>query len=145
MVVYWACSFPRSNRRFDVYDCIDRSDIIRETVSMSSITIRNLEPAIKERLRFRAALMEAEARRILREALRGSRGLQAAVFMSASTRASRRLAVSIWSFPTRTFPRTAPLRLMFVLDTNILSAMMAPNPAPGVRYDVRRAASTTLP
>jgi antitoxin FitA len=40
---------------------------------MSSITIRNLEPAIKDRLRIRAAenghSMEAEARRILHTAL----------------------------------------------------------------------------
>jgi len=45
---------------------------------MSSITIRNLDPAIKERLRVRAAehghSMEAEARRILQSALKG--GLQ---------------------------------------------------------------------
>ena len=43
------------------------------TVSMGSITIRNLDPAIKERLRVRAAehghSMEAEARRILQMAL----------------------------------------------------------------------------
>jgi len=42
---------------------------------MSSITIRNLDPAIKERLRIRAAehghSMEAEARRILQSALKG--------------------------------------------------------------------------
>jgi plasmid stability protein len=41
---------------------------------MSSITIRNLDPAIKERLRIRAAehghSMEAEARRILQTTLR---------------------------------------------------------------------------
>ena len=40
---------------------------------MTSITIRNLEPGLKERLRVRAAQqghsMEAEARRILRSAL----------------------------------------------------------------------------
>jgi plasmid stability protein len=40
---------------------------------MSSITIRNLDPTIKERLRVRAAerghSMEAEARRILTDAL----------------------------------------------------------------------------
>jgi antitoxin FitA len=40
---------------------------------MSSITIRNLDPAVKERLRLRAARhglsMEAEARRILQTAL----------------------------------------------------------------------------
>jgi antitoxin FitA len=43
---------------------------------MSSITIRNLDPAIKERLRIRAAQhghsMEAEARRILQSALTGA-------------------------------------------------------------------------
>lgn len=40
---------------------------------MSNLTIRNLDPAVKERLRVRAAehghSMEAEARRILAEAL----------------------------------------------------------------------------
>ena len=40
---------------------------------MASLTIRNLEPAIKERLRVRAVMsgrsMEAEARRILQTAL----------------------------------------------------------------------------
>jgi antitoxin FitA len=43
---------------------------------MSSITIRNLDPAIKERLRIRAAehghSMEAEARRILQNTLTSS-------------------------------------------------------------------------
>lgn len=43
---------------------------------MSSITIRNLDPALKERLRIRAAerghSMEAEARHILRSALSGA-------------------------------------------------------------------------
>ena len=43
---------------------------------MSSITIRNLDPAIKERLRIRAAehghSMEAEARRILQTTLKGA-------------------------------------------------------------------------
>lgn len=43
---------------------------------MSSITIRNLDPALKERLRVRAAergrSMEAEARRILQTALEPS-------------------------------------------------------------------------
>lgn len=43
---------------------------------MTSITIRNLDPAIKERLRVRAAehghSMEAEARRILQTALSGT-------------------------------------------------------------------------
>jgi plasmid stability protein len=42
---------------------------------MSSITVRNLDPAIKERLRVRAAenghSMEAEVRRILQTVLKG--------------------------------------------------------------------------
>ena len=46
-----------------------------EPTPMSSITIRNLDPAIKERLRIRAAehghSMEAEARRILQTTLKG--------------------------------------------------------------------------
>lgn len=41
---------------------------------MANLTIRNLDPAVKERLRIRAARhghsMEAEARRILQSALR---------------------------------------------------------------------------
>jgi len=45
-----------------------------EVPSMSSITIRNLDPAVKERLRVRAAQhghsMEAEARRILQITLK---------------------------------------------------------------------------
>ena len=43
-------------------------------IPMSSITIRNLNPAVKERLRVRAAMhghsMEAEARRILQTTLK---------------------------------------------------------------------------
>jgi len=43
---------------------------------MATLTIRNLEPALKERLRLRAAehghSMEAEARRILQTVLQGS-------------------------------------------------------------------------
>jgi len=48
---------------------------------MSSITIRNLDPAIKERLRVRAAehghSMEAEVRRILQTTLKGSASIPA--------------------------------------------------------------------
>ena len=53
---------------------IDLNDIVRTgSVSMSTMTIRNLDPALKERLRVRAAehghSMEAEARRILQTSL----------------------------------------------------------------------------
>jgi plasmid stability protein len=65
----------KPNWRFDIYDIIDYNDIIGVMNSVSSITIRNLERAIKERLRVRAAehghSMEAEARRILQAALSG--------------------------------------------------------------------------
>jgi len=60
-------------------DCnaiIDNNDIDALDGMMSSITIRNLDPAIKERLRVRAAehghSMEAEARRILQTSLSAS-------------------------------------------------------------------------
>lgn len=56
-----------------INDIIDYHQAMTSTVSMSSITIRNLDPVIKERLRVRAAenghSMEAEARRILQRAL----------------------------------------------------------------------------
>ena len=46
---------------------------------MSSITIRNLDPAVKERLRVRAAQhghsMEAEARNILQTKLKAARSV----------------------------------------------------------------------
>jgi len=58
---------------------IDYGDIVQTgeaPIPMSSITIRNLDPVIKERLRVRAAehghSMEAEARRILQTALAGA-------------------------------------------------------------------------
>jgi plasmid stability protein len=63
--------------QFDIIAIIDYDEIMQigETpTSMSSITIRNLDPAIKERLRIRAAehghSMEAEARRILQTTLK---------------------------------------------------------------------------
>ena len=67
------------NGIIDFNAIIDYDDIIQTgeaPIPMSSITIRNLDPAIKERLRVRAAehghSMEAEARRILQTALTGA-------------------------------------------------------------------------
>jgi plasmid stability protein len=64
-----------------IYD--DRMASI-EKLSMSSITIRNLEPGLKERLRVRAAQhghsMEAEARHILTGALKGSERKSASLY-----------------------------------------------------------------
>jgi plasmid stability protein len=63
---------------FGIIALIDFDDVmpVQGTLSvMSSITIRNLDPAIKERLRMRAAehghSMEAEVRRILQASLKG--------------------------------------------------------------------------
>ena len=65
-----------ANRDVDEFVIIDYNEITQTgdtLVAMSSITIRNLDPALKERLRVRAAQhgqsMEAEARRILQTAL----------------------------------------------------------------------------
>ena len=71
-------SFARATvRRVDIIDFIECDDIIlvprHGLADMSSITIRNLDPKLKERLRVRAAehghSMEAEARRILQVVL----------------------------------------------------------------------------
>jgi plasmid stability protein len=64
--------------RLDINALIEYSDFMQlgeVLIHMSSITIRNLDPTIKERLRVRAAehghSMEAEARRILQTTLKG--------------------------------------------------------------------------
>ena len=59
----------------EIIDYIDSMQIGETPFPMASITIRNLDPAVKERLRVRAAehghSMEAEARRILQTTLKG--------------------------------------------------------------------------
>jgi plasmid stability protein len=61
----------------DFYEIIAYNDRMQQSevpIAMSSITIRNLDPAIKERLRIRAAQhghsMEAEVRTILQTTLK---------------------------------------------------------------------------
>jgi plasmid stability protein len=53
---------------------IDYNDSTKNEISMATLTIRNIDPAIKERLRVRAAQhghsMEAELRRILQDTFR---------------------------------------------------------------------------
>ncbi len=62
-----------ADKRIDINAIIDYIHAVPNVRHPASITIRNLEPAIKERLRVRAAQhghsMEAEARRILQSAL----------------------------------------------------------------------------
>jgi plasmid stability protein len=62
-------------RRFAINDSVDYVDAMQsETNGTASITIRKLDPAIKERLRIRAAQhghsMEAEVRDILNSVLK---------------------------------------------------------------------------
>jgi len=77
---------------------------------MAVLTIRNVDDAIKQSLRLRAAQhgvsMEEEARRILREALLG-----ASVHMPMGHRLLQRFAVVAdegFSLPARQAPRTPP-------------------------------------
>jgi plasmid stability protein len=59
-----------------IADSIDTVE--RETLTMSTLTIRNVDPAVKEQLRVRAARngrsIEAELRHILADAMEGERG-----------------------------------------------------------------------
>jgi plasmid stability protein len=141
--------FPRSNRRFEVYDCIHHNDIIRATVSVSSITIRHLEPAFTERLRFRAAehghSMEAGARRILRASLRGSwrpsgRNLYGRIDARFAPLGGVNLEFS-HANPFANRPASTDVRPGHQLPVR----HDGPKPGGEVGYDVRRAASTTLP
>ena len=98
---------------------------------MSSITVRNLDPAIKERLRIRAAehghSMEAEARRILQAALSpGGKSPGRNLFECIHARLAP-FGGSIWSCN-----RAGRLASTDVPATDVLSAMMTARPAPEV-------------
>ncbi len=79
---------------------------------MSTITIRDLDPALKERLRVRAAehghSMEAEVRLILQDVLKGHARPPATGPMSASARGSIRSAASTWNCRHASQPVTRP-------------------------------------
>jgi plasmid stability protein len=103
---------------------------------ISSITIRNLDSKIKERLRVRVAehdhSMEAEARRILQTALTepalpSGRNLYERVRVRFT-----RLGVLTLSCRIASPRANCRVRLMFVLDTNIQSAMMSIRVVPEV-------------
>jgi plasmid stability protein len=78
---------------------------------MSSITIRNLEPGLKERLRVRAAehghSMEAEARRILQTALRANRQTGGDLYQRVRARFAPLGGVEL-ELPTREAVREPP-------------------------------------
>jgi antitoxin FitA len=69
---------------------------------MATLTIRNLDPAIKERLRIRAAhngrSMEAELRAIVTDAIGPRRRPERSIWPRPSAAASRRSAASTSNF-----------------------------------------------
>jgi plasmid stability protein len=77
----------------------------------TTLTIRNVDPALKEKLRVRAARnarsMEAELRHILSTTL-GEERIRKTSLAEAIRRASCRSAVSTRSRPTRRCPSAAP-------------------------------------
>ena len=105
----------------------------QDEIPMATLTIRNLDAAMKERLRVRAAQhghsMEAELRHILQDTLNEPEHPAVKLYQrirpvcAARRRRSRTAAARAGS-------GSAALRLMFLLDTNILSAVMGTRPAP---------------
>ena len=105
---------------------------------MASITVRNLEEELKRRLRIRAAengrSMEEEARQILRTALYrkpiARKDLASAIRARFATPGRGRTG-----HPSPfTHAQNGPIRLkrlrMIILDTNVVSELMRPNPSP---------------
>ena len=102
---------------------------------MASITIRNLDEGVKTRLRVRAAehhrSMEEEARIILRDAVTGRHAVPRN--LATFTRQCFRVA---WRRRTRTPPARLDARAsrfllsgqMLVIDTNVASELMRPEP-----------------
>ena len=78
---------------------------------MATLTIRNLEPAVKERLRVRAAehgrSMEAEARRILQTALGEPAHAQRNLYERIHARFAALGGIDL-DLPPRTPPREPP-------------------------------------
>ena len=107
-----------------------------EVNDMASMTIRNLDDDIKKRLRIQAAehghSMEEEARAILRAALTrtGSPTNLARAIRARFAPLGRR---GTGNTAARADARATPVRLrsgMILLDTNVVSELIAPNPIP---------------
>ena len=105
---------------------------------MASITIRNLDDDLKRRLRVRAAKhgrsMEEEAREILRQVVGESappRNLAAAIRARVAPFGGVHLDLPTRE-PMREPPRFARKAGMIVLDTDIVSNLLRPAPAPQV-------------
>jgi plasmid stability protein len=105
---------------------------------MTTLTIRNVDPALKEELRVRAARhgrsMEAELRHILREDLSGEKRRAEPNLAEAIRRRFLPLggADELEPHPPRAGARSAAVRSVIVLDTNVLSKLIRSEPAAAV-------------
>ena len=134
----FSASRPHPSRRQGVRATltIACNAVIEYNSSMATLTIRNIDAAVKERLRVRAAhhgqSMEAELRAILSAALGWTRITVGPIWPRRSGGVSRRWAGLNWTPSAGADRRTAHLRSMIVLDTNVISELMRPQPHPGV-------------
>ena len=103
---------------------------------MATLTIRNVDAAVKERLRLRAARhgrsMEAEARTILSEAVAGDRDQPEPNLAEAIRRRFAPLGGVDLELPREFVSRAAIVRSVIVVDTNVISELMRGEPHPAV-------------
>ena len=118
-----------------VSDCYHRCyHRCQEVVAVAALNIRNLNETVKRRLQVRAARhgrsMEAEVRAILEEAVREPAD-SAGLFQALLDRFGA-LGGSTWTCPDATNRRAPRSLRMIILDTNVVSELMRPEPAPQV-------------
>ena len=114
---------------------------------MASITIRNLDDQLKQHLRVRAAQhgrsMDDEAREILRLALAEAKASPQDLAASVHRRFAALGGVELPPVP-REPGGAAELRSVIVLDTNVLSELMKPEPDPTVAAWISARPATSL-
>nr|WP_234706415.1 plasmid stability protein [Sinorhizobium meliloti] len=103
---------------------------------MASMTIRNLDDGLKKRLRIRAAAhgrsMEDEARDILRAALSTGENRPANLAAAIRSRIVPLGGVELELPPPRGHARPTGFLRVIILDTNVLSELLAPAPSVAV-------------
>ncbi|GEM_PF-486512 len=104
---------------------------------MNSITIRKIDPALKEQLRVRAARhgnsKEAEVRHILQVTLNATEQRRDLDLYESVRNRFAPLGGADLDLPAREPARSSRLCLMFLLDTNVLSAIMSRDPVAAVQ------------
>ena len=108
---------------------------------MARLTIRDLDDSVKEKLRIRAAKhghsMEAEARLILRQAVDGITGAQFLRAMEANVGPALGVDLEprsgLHAATLRISAKAHEARRMIVPDTIVISELMKPAPAAGVK------------